>query len=284
MALKDILVHLDASEGSIPRLRLAMDLAHRQGSRLSALFVDEWSLAQRESRATAEMGLAAALDLDQLDRAITADIERSATRLRTLLATFGHDYGLEFEWARSAGSSDVALGRQVPYCDLCVVGHESLITGTSVDRDFCERLFFTSVTPILLVPTQSKVTSLGRRIVVAWDSSRTAGRALNDSICLIERAEQATVIYVDTGLHANNTTGLELLQQRLRRHNTRVSVVRVQAPEESIATAIQAKAHELHADLLVAGAFGHSRLKERIFGGVSRELLHNMTLPVLMSH
>ncbi|HEY6925329.1 MAG TPA: universal stress protein, partial [Steroidobacteraceae bacterium] len=215
---------------------------------------------------------------------ITADIERSAARLRTLLTTFHQEYGLEFEWLRSAGSSDVVIGPLVPWCDICVLGHDSLFTGTSVDREFCERLFFTSVTPIVLVPSQSKVTSLGRRIVVAWDSSRTAARALNDAISLIQKAERATVVHVDSGLQANSTAGLELLQNRLRHHNDHVNVVQVRASQESIATALQAKARELNADLLVAGAYGHSRFKERIFGGVSREILQNMTLPVLMSH
>jgi len=283
VALKDILVHLDASEASIARLRLAMELAQRHASRLSALFVDEWSLEQRESRATAEMGLAAARDLDRLDRSITADIERSATRLRTLLAMFHQEHGLEFEWLRAAGSSAAAVGRLIPYCDFCVLGHDSLFSGTSVDREFCERLVFNTVTPVVFVPTQTAASSLGKRIVVAWDASRTAARALNDAMGLIEGAERTTVVYVDCGLHVS-APGLELLQNRLRRHNAHVSVLQVRAPQDAIATALQDKARELGADLLVAGAFGHSRLKERIFGGVSRELLQNMTLPVLMSH
>jgi nucleotide-binding universal stress UspA family protein len=284
VALKDILVHLDASEGSVSRLRLAMDLAQRHSSRLSALFVDEWNLEQRASRATAEMGLAAARDLDSLDRSITADIERSATRLRTMVAAFHQEHGLEFEWLRSAGSSDATVNRLVPYCDLCILGHDSLFTGTSVDREFCERLVFASVTPILLVPTHSKVTSVGKRVVVAWDSSRTAARAVNDAIDLIERAECTTVVHVDCGPQAKRVSGLELLQNRLRRHSANVDAIEVRASEASIAAVLQAKASQLGADLLVAGAFGHSRLKERIFGGVSRELLHNMTVPVLMSH
>jgi nucleotide-binding universal stress UspA family protein len=287
VALKDILVHLDASEGSSSRLRLAMDLAGRHGSRLSAVFVDEWNLEQRESRATAELGLAAAPDLERLDRSIAADIERSATRLRTLLAAFRKDHSLQFEWHRFAGSSDVTIDRLVPYCDLCILGQNSLFTGSSLDRRFCERLVFSTVTPIVFVPAGAALNSLGKRIVVAWDSSRTAARAVNDAMTLIEGAERTTVVTVDSGPElgvVHGETSLELLQQRLRRHHAQVDAIRVRAPVESIAAALQAKAHELGADLLVAGAFGHSRLKERIFGGVSRDLLQNMTLPVLMSH
>lgn len=285
MTVKDILVHLDASDGSIARLRLAIDLAQRHTSRLSALFVDEWSLEQHESRATAELGLAAAHDLVLLDRSIGADIERSATRLRTLLATAHSAQGLEFEWLRSAGSSAAAIARLAPYCDLCILGHDSFSTGTSVDSEFCERLVFSTVTPIVFVPTRTKVTSLGRRIVVAWDASRAAARALHDALALIEHAEWTTVLSVNRTQQIDSDGSVDLVQQRLRRHSAQVEAIEIPAvAAESIAVTLQTKAVELGADLLVAGAFGHSRLKERIFGGVSRELLRNMALPVLMSH
>ncbi len=284
MALKDILVHLDADEGSIARLQLAMDLAGRHASGLSALFVGELSFQQRESRAKAELGLAAARDLDRLDDSMAADIAHSATRLRNLLVAFQKERGIEFEWQQPAGFSDTAIGRLIPYCDLCILGLESFFTGSTVDRDFCERLVLSTVTPIVFVPTQTKVSSLGKRIVVAWDSSRTAARAVNDAMTLIERAEQTTVVNVDCGAQQDGRASLELLQRRLRRHSAHVDAIQIRAPKESIAAALHAKALELGADLLVAGAFGHSRLKERIFGGVSRDLLQNVKLPVLMSH
>jgi nucleotide-binding universal stress UspA family protein len=284
VALKDILVPLDAREGSTLRLRLAMELANRHASRLTALFVDEWSFEQLESRATAELGLATARDVARLDRSVAADIERSATRLRTALVDFQQEHGLEFEWLRSEGSADAGVSHLVPYRDLCILGHDSLMTGTTLHRGFCEQLVFSTVTPILFVPMAPRITSLGRRVVVAWDSSRPAARAVNDALVLIEAADQTTLVNVDCGLHLNTAASLEMLRHRLGHRGVRVDVVQIRAAAKSIAAALQAKAHELGADLLVAGAFGHSRLKERIFGGVSRDLLQNMTLPVLMSH
>jgi len=284
VALKDILVHLDARESSTPRLRLAMELAGRHASRLTALFVDEWSLEQLETRATAEMGLAAAGDVARLDRSVAADIEHRAIRLRTTLVDFQQKHGLEFEWLQSEEPADAAVSHLAPYRDLCILGHDPVFTGSALHRGFCEQLVFSTVTPILFVPGGSRIASLGRRIVVAWDASRTAARAVNDALALIEGADQTTLVNVDCGLRPNGGESLDLLRHRLGRRGARVDVVQVRAAAKSIAAALQAKAHELGADLLVAGAFGHSRLKERIFGGVSRDLLQNMSLPMLMSH
>ena len=285
MLPREILLHLDASEAAATRLRLAMSLAASHGSRLSALFVDEWNLQQRETRATAEMGLVAARDLDRLDRSIVAEIERSATRLRTLLTSYHREHGLEFEWLRSEAGSDTALVPLLPYFDLCILGRDSLNSAAHGDRASCERLVMLSAAPIIFVPTDAKPSSLGKRILVAWDASRPAARAFNDAMPLLERADRITIVTVQDGLDREPPPDLQPLQQRLRRRCAQIEALTIRAPAQTpVASALQAKARELDCDLMVAGAFGHSRLKECLFGGVSRSLLQNMTLPVLMSH
>ena len=284
MALKDLLVHLDESEGSQVRLRLAMDLARFHASRLCALFVDQRNEEQTEIRATAERGLAAARELAQLDWEIEGHIRHAASALRLDLEHYQAQHRLHFEWHRVRGFSDTAISRFAPYFDLCILGHPGLSKAGSADRRVSERLVFDIPTPLVFVPVNRAFSSIGRRIVVAWDYSRTAARALNDAMPLIERAEQATILNVASDSAAQDTAALDRLAERLRRHGTTVEALQLKATSQAIAEVLQAKALELGADLMVAGAFGHARLREHIFGGVTCGLLASMALPVFMSH
>ena len=103
MALKDLLVYVDQTEGADLRLRLAADLASRHGSRLIALFVWEWNAAQLEERSKAEIGLVSAEGIDGLHRHIEASISGTAGRLRSTLDTLGRERGLTTEWRRWTG-------------------------------------------------------------------------------------------------------------------------------------------------------------------------------------
>lgn len=283
MALKDFLVHLDASQDSQVRLHLAMDLAQRHGSRLAALFVDQWNEQQSEIRATAEQGLASAQALAQLHWTIDADIGHAASRLRLHLERYGKQRSLQFDWHRERGFSDTTISRFAPYFDLCILGHPGVGKSGAPDHAVSEKLVSHIPTPVLFVPVNRAFSSVGRRIVVAWDFSRTAARALNDAMPLIEHSERTTILNVAADSASRGADELERLAERLRRHGTVADALRLSASQD-IAETLQAKALELQADLLVAGAFGHARLKERLFGGVTRSLLAHTALPILMSH
>jgi nucleotide-binding universal stress UspA family protein len=140
---------------------------------------------------------------------------------------------------------------------------------------------------VLFLPAQGSFETLGRHIVVAWNSSRAAARALNDAMPLIERAEQTTMLMINPAGFIDRHGGLpgEQMVEHLNSHGASADMVRIEnVPAGSIAHALQAEARALHADLLVAGAFGHPTLWEKLLGGVTRDLLDRMTLPLLMSH
>jgi nucleotide-binding universal stress UspA family protein len=284
VALKDFLVHLDESEASHVRLHLAMDLASHHGSHLCALFVDQCNEEQTEIRATAERGLASAHDLAQLDWAIEADLHRAASRLRLRLDRYHAQHPLQFEWRRVRGFSDTTISKFAPYFDLCILGHPAVSKCGSAERTVSEKLVFDIPTPVMFVPVNRSFTSVGRRIVVAWDSSRTAARALNDAMPLIERSEHTTILNAASDPGRQGGGELDRLAERLRRHGAVAEALQIKISSQDIAEVLQAKALELGADLLVAGAFGHARFKERIFGGVTCSLLTHMALPILMSH
>jgi len=157
----------------------------------------------------------------------------------------------------------------------------------SVGYTFSEELLFVTGRPVLFIPPVPLGETLGRHIAVAWNSSRPAARAVNDAMPLIERAERTTVLTVNPAVFIDRRGALPLDQmvEHLKQHGASTDLVRLgNVPARSIADALQAKAREVGADLLVAGAFGHARLWEKLLGGVTRELLDRMNLPIFMSH
>lgn len=284
MALKELLVQLNQADGVESRLRLAMTLASRHSCRLTALFVGEWNRAQSTARATAEMGLATARALDELDLVVNTEIRRVASRLWNELQRFHNTSGLGVEWHHVRGFCDTAIRRYSPLTDLCILGHEGLDNVSSSDWSLCESMLFSLGTPVLYVPKATSVPTLGSRILVAWDGSRAAARALNDAIALLDESDYALILNVHAGQPKQSTAMLRRLAERLRRHCPRADFAEIEVPPKAIADALQARAGQMSADLIVCGAYARSRLKERIFGGVTRSLLEETRFPLLMSH
>ncbi|MGH6834888.1 MAG: universal stress protein [Methylocella sp.] len=287
MALKDLLVYVDRTDAALVRLRLAVDLACRHASQLTALYVRQSSPAQLHERKMAELGLIPAEELDRLDRRIEASIDGAAERLRSALEVFERERGLKTEWCCVDGLPSVAVPQHARYADLSILGHGAPADGDSGEYTFSEQILFVTGRPVLFIPVFGSFETLGRHIVVAWNSSRAAARAVNDALPLIERAERTTVLTVNPAdfIDRHDALPAERMVEHLRRHGASADAIRLEkVPGGSIADALQAKAHALGADLIVAGAFGHPRLWEKLLGGVTRDLLARMSLPILMSH
>jgi len=288
MGLKDVIVYVDKSEYALSHLRLAIDLASRHESRLTALYVRERSQAQIEQRKTAELGLASAVDISRLDRAIEMSIDRACEEVRSMLYTLGRERGVTTECRIVDGPAATVVPQHARYADLCVVGHYRSENDEPDNFSLSERLLFTSGRPVLSIPANWASNALGRHVAVAWNSSRAAARAVSDALPLIEIAERREVITVNASDFIGRNRGLpaEQMVTHLMRHGSAPTdlIELEKIPEGSIANALQRKARDLGADVLVAGAFGQPRLWEKLFGGVTRGLLDHMSLPIVMSN
>lgn len=287
VALRDLLVYVNQTEGALVRLRLAADLAYRHGSRLTVLYVNQLNCAQIKARNTAELGLASPAQLGTLTRRIHKAIDDAAERLRSALETLGRELAIETEWRCLDGRASVVVAQHARYADLCVLSQDAPAYVASTGYGLSERLLFITGRPVLLVPTSGTFESLGRHVLVAWSSSRASARAVNDALPLIERAERTTVLTVNPTEFIDRHGALppERMVAHLRRHNASVDGVRlVDIRRGSIADALQTEARKVGADLVVAGAFGHPKIWEKLLGGVTGDLLRGMSLPTLMSH
>jgi nucleotide-binding universal stress UspA family protein len=286
MALKELVVYVDQTEGALFRLRLAADLARRHASRLVALFIKEFSQAQLDLLNDAELGLASGEDLDRVKRRIGSSIDEAADRGRLLLEALGREYGLEIEWRCVGGRASAVVPEHARYADLSILGPNELDDDASTAYALSEKLLFVTGHPLLFIPSVGSFNTLGRHIIVGWNASRPATRAVSDALALIERAERTTVITIDSVLvDRGGTPAADRLVQYLRRHSPSVDAVKIEdVPAGSIADALQAEARTLGGDLIVAGAYSHPKLWEDLFGGVTRDLLDRMNFPIFMSH
>jgi nucleotide-binding universal stress UspA family protein len=282
MQLKDILVHLDATEQATTRLRLAADLARRHDAHLTGLHVVDVEIPAFATTDASGGGAALVELLERMRRdalAAAAGVE-AAFRERLRLD------GLAGEWRLVEGVAAEQVALHARHADLAVVGQEDPDGGPPEAGAVLEQALFSSGRPVLVVPYAGRFEAVGRTVLVGWNAGREAARAVNDALPLIARAASTTVLAVNPrqGPDGHGDQPGADIALHLARHGLKVAVERTVAPDVPDGDVLLNRAAELGADLLVVGAYGHSRLRELVLGGVTRTLLRQMTVPVLMSH
>jgi nucleotide-binding universal stress UspA family protein len=197
--------------------------------------------------------------------------------------------GLEGEWQLVESSSPLIadpVAERALGSDLIIASQAERHGESGVELDFAPRILMETGRPVLLVPRAGRFTSCGRLAVIGWNSTREAARAAFDAVPMLMHAEAVHVTWVDvakTGTQAGSLPGAELARA-LSRHGVTAVAETVPAGGATSGQALLGHAADLGADLLVMGAYGHTRLREFVFGGATRHILQGMTVPVLMSH
>jgi nucleotide-binding universal stress UspA family protein len=185
---------------------------------------------------------------------------------------------------RETGWADEAIGRRGRYADLTVLGPEGLSSGELKDK-VIEGALFHSGKPLLLVPQGRAAIMKPRRVMVAWDSRIESSQAVTQSMSLLVGADQVRLVLVDPvegDLEQGAEPGADAATY-LARHGVKVTVDRLPSQGSTVASVLAQHATDTAADLLVMGAYGHSRLRQRIFGGVTSAMIEEPPLPVLMA-
>jgi nucleotide-binding universal stress UspA family protein len=151
-------------------------------------------------------------------------------------------------------------------------------------RQMIEQVVLSSGRPVLVVPYIGWTKTLGERITIAWDGGRESARAVADALPLLKKAKAVTVLVInpEKGNHGEEP-GADIALH-LARHGVNAEVRRARFDDVDTGNAILSQVADLSSDLLVMGAYGHSRLRELVIGGVTRTIFEEMTVPVLMSH
>jgi nucleotide-binding universal stress UspA family protein len=276
--LKNILVHIPSERSIRPITDSAISLAMRHAAHLDAVSI---------GFETANPGLA----IDAAAAVATiyeAEHEGALARANAALAVFetearnaGISYSLQ---PLTGGPADLAasVGTLARLYDLTVVLQPEPDINT-FDNIVPQEILFQSGGPVVFIPYTYKGPFEPKHIGIAWDGSRLAGRALRDAAPFLARAQTVTIISVSEK-EISADVSAATLKAHLTRHALSADVVRMDADRAGIQPTILSIAADTGMDLIVMGGYGHSRLGERILGGVTRGMLQSMTVPTLMSH
>jgi nucleotide-binding universal stress UspA family protein len=280
MSYKSILVHVDDTARCAARVDIAFEIAARQKAHVTALALVQPAYFPAAARTV-----------------LGPDVERqhaqwARMRAEQALETFrqrasrAEVQGIETRSGTGDPATEIALHAR--YHDLAVVGQFNSDTEedrTMGPRGFQDDLLLRLGRPVLMVPYAGEFRRIAENVVVAWDAGREAGRAVVDALPLLRQARRVTVLVINA--EQSRRHGAEPgadIALFLARHGVQVSVNRENSATLEVGPFLLSRLADLDADLLVMGAYGHSRLREIALGGVTRTLLESMTLPVLMSH
>jgi nucleotide-binding universal stress UspA family protein len=269
MPIKDILVHVDSTESSRARLRLALDLARGFDAHVYGFHVAPGSAVPT---CVAQTAVEAHRDRAHPSRSQALFQEESAARRATTI------------WQCAAGDVADRLAERANLADLVVLGQfdEENARGVSPSL-LTEKVVAQTATPVLIVPNSGDFQVLGGRVAVAWDGSRPAARALRDALPFLRRASEVHVLVADIGPGPDDIKGPELILH-LARHGIRAKLSHLHARRGSVARVMLTAVAELGADLLVMGAYGQAPLKEFLLGGVTDDMLRQTPVPIIASH
>ena len=220
---------------------------------------------------------------------VLEDIRKSAEKpTAEALAAFdaqARAAGIAFESARfDAGEGEYEeLAARARLCDVAIVGQEDPERPEGDRRAVIETLLFSAAAPTLIVPYIGSGRHRGAKIAVAWDGGRPAARAVRGAMPFLATAESVSVIVVDDGSRFVGEPGADLALF-LARHGLPVTILRVPPVERDVAAAMLNVVSDEGFDMLVMGAYGHSRFRQFVLGGTTRDILETMTVPVLMAH
>lgn len=276
--IKDILVHLKVGEGPDVAADYAVSLAAGLDAHLTGVatcfeidiphiyteaFSADFIEAQRlESRRMAQ-----------------AALDRFGEATRSLALEAGTD-----TIDGTLGGAAEQIGTMARLYDLTLVGQPDP-DGDGSEEIVAESVLFDSGRALLLVPRSQAKPFSARRILVAWDGSRSAARAIAEARGLLARADLVDAVVVESKRTRPEDVDGADLARHLARHEKTVELRRLkQQSGEGVAEVLLREVAERSIDLVVMGGYGHSRLREFVLGGVTRTMLERMTVPVLMAH
>lgn len=272
MAYKTILLHVDTARHRRARLDLAFAVAKRYDAHLIGHF------ALRKLEVPIDPNVSPMWLNDMLERRRAA-AEEAAREFHAKVDA--ERYTARSEWRVTLSDGLRALEEGAKCADLVIAGQPcSDEADAGVPAWFSEELAMSAARPVLYVPYAGRFDDCGRRVLVPWNGSREAARALADAIPFLRRAEATEVVTFDDDSDVPDAG----IGAHLARHDVRTSVAVRPTGGIGVGPAILSRAADTGSDLIVMGAYSHSRVRELVLGGATRAVFKSMTVPTLMSH
>ena len=281
MAYKSILTVATSPNGLLPAVSAAAQIGIRADAHLDALALG----IDRTQVGYAYVGSGAVLIAAAMERA-EEDARATEKALNTALAAQSPGLRMATETAiTQLGALTDIVAARARYADLVVLPLPYGEHRGVEDEAVIEAALFEGMAPVLVVPPKGMADNDPRRVVVAWNQSREALVAARRAMPFLRRAETVSIVVIDPPTHgAERSDPGGLLCQMLVRHGVNAEVTVLARTLPRVSDVLARHLRDTNADLLVMGAYGHSRFREAILGGATRDMLEKAEVPVLLAH
>jgi nucleotide-binding universal stress UspA family protein len=272
VAIHDIVVHCDNARACESRLITALRLAQTLDAQLTGHF----ALQSVNMMAFAEGGASGLLYDQEIAR-----LEEGNHRAEQLFIRVTD--AVKARWVADKRPMFEGMSSAARQADLAVVGLHDDTDPHCTSRNVAVHIALTAGVPVLVLPAWEKppevAAGFGRRVLVAWNDTRESVRALHDSMPFLARADEVLIASVDGEL-----ADLEAVCAHVKEHGIAAKPSALSSRGDAVQDVLLAQRDAMKADLVVLGAYGHSRMREFVLGGVTRTLLGEATTPLLISH
>lgn len=278
MSLKDIMVLVDSSRHAAARLDVAIQLANDHDAHLTGLFVR--MVPHVPQFVMSQLGP----EVQKVQRQYADEAAATAKKLFEEKVRAG---GVRSEWRDVEGSLVESVCLHAKYTDLIVIGQrDTSQEAMEGEEQLVDQVVLDAGRPVLVVPYAGHFRTVGRKIMVAWNASREATRAVNDSLPLLQKAREVEIMAINPrgGRAGHGDVPGADIALHLARHDVKANAEHIFSDDIDPGSMLLSRAADEGIDLIVMGAYGRSRLRELVLGGATRHLLRHMTVPVLMSH
>ncbi len=276
MSINDILLQVDNRKSCDARLEFATRLARDHGAHLTGLYLmSNWTVpAYVEGQIPVDV-------LEQQAKRAGLDALEAERRFESRVKSAG----VLAEWRIAEGSPLDQLVLNARYVDLVIVGQPEKDVPELLELTYADSVTLESGRPVLVVPSVGVARQHIERVLIAWNGCRESVRAVNDALPLLQRAKEVLVLAVNLPkeLQDSDVPGADI-SLHLSRHGVNAQAESISGADISVGDVLLSRAADKSADLIVMGAYGHSRIRELVLGGTTRHLLDHMTVPVLFSH
>lgn len=277
MSIKNILVHIDHSDACRHRVSAAIAMSNQHQATLTALFVvpDYFVPSYVEAQISTDV-------IMQINDQARERAEETMSAVKQQFA----DAGLSVECCIEDGNLINTLGDYARYTDLLILGQSQPDDPDNVSASLADNLVLEGGAPCLVIPYIGSRAAIGKHIMLAWNGSRESARAMKDALPLLKQADKVSVLMIKPKSHDEESTQIQTKTMRayLAAHDINSEFDICIDNHLDPGDVIIAESIDNDIDLIVMGAYGHSRLRELVLGGATHKLLQQMTVPVFISH
>lgn len=278
MSFGTILLHLSGSARDSANLRFAVALAREHRAHLTGLRTIAPFYPTIGAFGDAAVGV-----ISELQERYRASERALAAKLRAEAEKLCAGADVRLEWREEEDFPDDIVPLQARYADVVVLGQPErgkLEPGATAELP--ANAVMGSGRPVIVVPYAGSFEAPPRQVLIAWNGTREASRAVHDALPILKRADKVSVLSINPK-DGKHLPGFDIAAH-LARHGCKAEAARTVASDVSVADVILSDAASVGADFIVMGAYGHSRLREWVLGGATRDVLGMMTMPVLLAH